>query len=903
MNGGGTANVNYQLDGIDHNDSYVSSNLPFPNPDAIQEFTLQSSSMTAEYGNSANVVDIVTKSGTNQFHGDVFEFIRNGQWNARDYFAPVQDTLRRNQFGGTVGGPIIKNQLFFFGTYQGTRTTQASAGVVMFVPTAAERQGNFGALCSAYDANGLCVNGDGTQLIDPVTGIPIAYNQILQPRLSQPALNMLQQIPLPNGPNGQITFPGPTTVLRDDQYMPKIDWDRGRNHLSGRYFYSKFTEPPNIVASQKNLLASDPNGNAVKVQTVALNDNYTMSPTLLFTTSFGWDSQVGGFLTGAASSLGNYGVQIAVPQIPQMANFAVGGYFHFKGNLTGNFNRGDKMVREAVTWQKGRHELIFGGQLTRINQNISNPFLQGGQFLFTGQLSGSNLADFMLGQASTFNQGAGQYTSFTGGPSNLFAQDNWQVNKKLALNLGLRWDPFWPYKEAHNRVDCYVPGQHSQRYPNAPTGIIYGGDPGCPAGSAMFSSIYNFAPRVGFAYSVDENTVVRGGAGIYYTPPQTSFANSITSNAPFAPSFSFSDVSFQDPYGSAGVANPFPAAFGGVVPGPTATFTLPMTVNTFQQNFHPTTLVTWNLLVEQQIRQNWSFGLSYVGNVGYDLSSNQEGGPNLNPAIYIPGQSTEANTQQRRINPNFGIVGVASSVNRSDYNALQVNLQRRLSRGLSIQANYTWSHQLDDFPPDTNLQTDPSDRHFDWGNSTDNVPNIFHLSGVWLIPHPDSTGFARRFVNGWELTSIVTWQNGFPFTLYSGVDNSFSGEGADRPDFIGSNLSQAMLPKQPRKQMIAEYFNTSLFAPNAVGTYGNIQKNALRGPGFFDTDLGLIKNTKITEKTTLQLRWEAFNAFNTVNFAPPGGTLGTSSFGAITSTAGPAGSTFRVLQFAGKISF
>jgi hypothetical protein len=904
VNGGGTANVNYQLDGTDHNDTYVNTNLPFPNPDAIQEFNLQLSNMTAESGNSANVVDIVTKSGTNQFHGDVFEFIRNGEWNARDFFAPTQDTLRRNQFGGSVGGPIEKDHLFFFGTYQGTRITQATAGIVDIVPTAAERQGDFGSLCSSYDANGLCNLSSGTQLRDPVTGAPFPNNQIPQSRLSQPALNLLQQIPTPSSQSGQLTFPGPTMVQNDEQYMPKIDWNRGRNRLSGRYFYSKFTEPADIGAGKTDLLRLDSNGNAVRVQTVSLSDNFAFSPTLLLSTSFGWDSQVGGSVTGAASSFGNYGIKVAVPQIPQMDGLNVGGYFSFASGHFGDFNRGDKTFREVLTWQKGSHELIFGGELTRLNQNITNTNGQGGSFNFTNQLSGSNLADFMLGQVSRFHQGGGQYSNYIGGIYGLFVQDNWQVTKRLALNLGLRWDPFWPYKEIHNRMNCYVPGEHSQRYPNAPTNIIYGGDPGCPAGEGMYSSVYDFAPRFGFAYGLDRNTVLRGGAGIYYTQPQSSFVNGITSSAPFAPAFTLTDVNFQDPYGSAGVTNPFPADFGGVIPGPDATFTLPMSINnTFQRNFHPATLATWNLLLERQFQQNWSLGLYYVGNVGYDLSSNQEGVHNLNPAVYIPGQSTEANTQQRRIDPNFGVIYETNSGYHSSYHSMQVDLQRRFSRGLSLQANYTWSHQLDDFPASKDLETDPFDRHFDWGNSLDDIPNIFHLSGVWEIPHPESSGLAGRAMNGWELTSIVTWQNGFPFTLYSGVDNSFSGEGYDRPDFIGSNISQATLPSRPRNEMIAEYFNTSLFVPNAVGTYGNIEKNILRGPRFFNTDLGLIKNTKLTEKTSLQLRWEVFNAFNTVNLNTPGNVLGTGKFGRITSTAGTPGATFRVLQFAGKITF
>ena len=465
------------------------------------------------------------------------------------------------------------------------------------------------------------------------------------------------------------------------------------------------------------------------MQTVAVNDSYAMSPNLLFTTSFGRDTQVGGSLTGAAKSFGNYGIQIAVPPIPQLASLAVSGYFGFNSSHTGNFNRGDKMVREVVTWQKGRHELIYGGQLTRINQNITNANTQGGEFTFSNKLSGSNLADFMLGQVSTFIQGAGQYQNYIGGIYGLFVQDNWRVNDKLTVNLGVRWDPFWPYTETHNRMNCYVPGEQSQRYPNAPRGMIFGGDPGCPTGKGMFSNIYNFAPRLGFAYSLGQSTVVRGGAGIYYTEPQTSYANGTVASAPFAPRFTFTDVSFQNPYASAGVVNPFPADFGGVVPGPTATFTVPTGIsNTFQRNFHVSTLATWNLSVEREFRKNLLFSLSYVGNVGYDLSSNQEGSQNLNPAIYIPGQSTEANTQARRIYPNFSTIDQTNSGYRSTHHALQVNLQQRLSHGVSILANYTWSHQLDDFPPNNGFNTDPFDVHFDWGNSLDNVPNIFHLS-------------------------------------------------------------------------------------------------------------------------------------------------------------------------------
>ncbi|HLJ16860.1 MAG TPA: hypothetical protein VKV15_20360 [Bryobacteraceae bacterium] len=212
--------------------------------------------MSAEYGNSAVVVNVVTKSGTNDFHGDLFEFLRNGDLNARNFFAPTQDTLKRNQFGGTVGGPILKNKLFFFFTYQGTRTTTAPSGAVSFVPTAAERTGDFSAL--------------STQLVDPVTSAPFPNNQIS--RLSAPALYFLQHIPLPNGPNGQLTYLGPTARTTDNQFMPKIDYITGKNQLSGRYFYTCYTQQPDSAAGKANALATDSSGNSVRAQTVSLNE-------------------------------------------------------------------------------------------------------------------------------------------------------------------------------------------------------------------------------------------------------------------------------------------------------------------------------------------------------------------------------------------------------------------------------------------------------------------------------------------------------------------------------------------------------------------------------------------------------------------------------------------------------
>ena len=887
VNGGGPGNINYQMDGASHNDTYVNMNLPFPNPDAIREFNLQSGNMSAEYGNSQNVVNIVTKSGTNEFHGDLFEFLRNGDLNARNFFAPVHDSLKRNQFGGALGGPIKKDRLFFFGTYQGTRIAQAAAGMVEFVPTQAERNGDFSAI--------------GAQIKDPVTGVLFPNNRVPQSRLSPAAQYFLQHIPLPNGPAGQLTFTGPRLLQHDDQFMPKIDYIAGRNQISGRYFYSKFTQPPDTGIATNNLLAMDSNGNQVRVQTVALSDTYSASPTLLFSTWFGWDSQVGGSLSGAPYSFSAAGVKIATPAIPQMDGLNVGGLFNFASSHYGAFNRGDYTIREVVTLERGRHELHLGGEVVRLSQDISNTNTQGGSFNFTQHLSGSNLVDFMLGQVSQFTQGAGQYQNLAGAQWSLFAQDNWKVNRTLVLQLGIRWDPYWPYTETRNRVPCFRPGSHSQRYPNAPVGLIYGGDPGCPSGSGYQSDLSNLGPRLGFAYTLDAKTVLRGGAGIYYTTPQSSQVNGTAATAPFAPRFNLIDVKFQDPWGSAGVPNPFPAQYGGgALPAADVKFTIPTSIsNTFPLHWHVPSVGTWNIMLERQMGNNLLISAAYLGNAGYHLSSNQNGVRQVNPAVYIPGSSAESNTQRRRLYPNLGNVYLYASDYNSNYHALQLDIKKRFARGLSLWANYTWSHQRDNFPPTNDVGTDPFNRNFDWGNSLDNIPNIFHFSGVWELPKARLSGVADKLINGWELTGIVTWQSGFPFSVFSGVDNSFSGIGDDRADFTGTTLSQAKLDQsRSHARLIQQFFNTSVFGANAVGTFGNAGKNILEGPRLFNTDMGLIKNTKLSERATLQFRAEFFNAFNNVNFRTPDHTVTDDTFGKITSAGDP-----RILQFALKVSF
>ena len=891
VSGMGTRAVNYQMDGAGHNDTYVNANLPFPNPDSIQEFSVQDQNLSAQYGLGGAVVNIVTKSGTNEIHGDMFEFLRNGDLNARNFFAPTHDTLKRNQFGASVGGPIVKDKLFYFGTYQGTRIRSTAQGENAQVPTMAERQGDFSDI--------------PTQIVNPATGVPYQGNQIPTTDFSAPTQFFLQDLPLPQGPGRLLTFAGPAVVQNDDQWLTKLDWSHGKSQLSGSYFWTRFDEPPDINAAKKNILAADGNGNRVKVRNLSLNHTYSYTPTLLFNTWFGWDAQTGGSLSGAPFGFPDAGINIAAPTPPEMS-LSVGGYFSFGTNHLGDFNRGDWTVHEDVTEQRGAHELHFGGDVVRLKNHLVNTFTMSGEFDFSDQLSGDNLTDFMLGHASHFLQGGGEFKDMHGVLYSGYAQDNWRFSPKLTLNLGLRWDPYWPYTEERGKVVCYEPGKKSQRYPNAPVGMLFGGsnhDPGCPAGFGSYSDLGNIAPRLGFAYKLDSRTVVRGGAGYYYAPPSTVSSNGFVDTAPFAPRFDeTSDISFVDPFGSLGIIpNPFPQQYGPTVPGQEATFTLPVSVyGTFELNYKVAQIAKWDLTVERQLGKNWLARAAYAGNKGTHLSTAVDGGANeANPALYIPGNSTEDNTQDRRANPEFGAVGLYSSLYNSNYNALQLGLENRISQNLSVLANYAWSKMIDNFGPFGGENTDPFNPRLDRSPSNDDVTQVFHLSGMWETPKLGVNGVAAGFLNGWELTSIITWRSGFPFQIYAGSDNSFSGLGLDRADFIGTSLSQARLnPNRSHGQLIQQYFNPAVFATNTVGTFGSSGRNILRGPGLFDTDFGLVKNVHLTERAAVQFRAEFFNFFNNVNFGQPDNSVADSTIGQIFSAGNP-----RILQFALKVSF
>ena len=902
INGGTSNGVAYLLDGVDYNDTYVNANLPFPNPDALQEFNVQTDNMSAVYGNAVGgVVNIITKSGTDSIHGVAFEFLRNYAMDARNYFAEAPDPLKQNQFGGALGGPIQKGKLFYFGSYQGTRTNTAQNGIIAFVPTAEERGGDFSALLPDL------------QLTDPGTGAPYLDNQIPGGQLNPVAHFLLQHIPLPNGPGRQLTYNAAAAIQNTDEYLAKLDYNFGKHHLSGRYFQINYNVPV-VLPPTSNVLAGNTEApQNLTLRNISVVDIYSITSRTLLSSYFGYTSQNGETLSAAPFNMADAGVKIAQPtNFKPPLNLYVGGNFDIAAQLgaVGQWNRGDQSLREVLTLSRNKHEIEFGGEAKRIRAPMGNIYQANGIFSFNNSLSGDNIADFMLGDLSYFTQGGGLYLDFTGINWSTFIQDDWKVNSGLTISAGLRWDPFVPYKDSEGRVACFDPGSQSTRFPNAPVGMIFGGshhDRGCPE-SSIYNNMSNFGPRVGFALRLtnDGKTSLRGGAGYYYEPPNTVAFEDVVGVPPFAPIVTLTGANLTDPYGSAGISNPFPAQFGPTNPGNAASF--PQNISftqIFDRHYRLPQVLTWNLTLEQGVGTNWLLRAAYLGNKASHLSGtgDQEAGLlAANPAVYVPGASTEANTQQRRKYPSFGFINMINSGVNSNYNAVQLTAERRFGSGLSLLSNFTWSRALNDFGPNgepgyAGTNSCSCGRSFDYGPDAGDVNKVAKISGSYTFPTVKSKGLLGRMANGWSLTGTADWHTGFPFTVFSDDDNSFSAMGADRAD-IQDGKAVTLHSGRSHADQINEWFNTTALVPNAIGTFGNAGKNALRGPRSFNTDLALLKDTKVDERFAFQFRAEFYNAFNNVNFSIPDGGLTDSGFGQITSAESP-----RILQMGLKAVF
>ncbi|MEW5974270.1 MAG: carboxypeptidase regulatory-like domain-containing protein [Acidobacteriota bacterium] len=876
INGGISTSNNYFLDGGSFIDPYFNAPQYFPNPDALQEFTIQTNSSSAEYGrNRSGVIAAVTRSGTNQIHGGLFEFLRNNHLNARNFFANKVSPYHQNQFGAYLGGPVLRNKLFYFGSWESYRQSGTPGVSTITTLSAEERRGNFSKL--------------GSPIMDPTTGQPFPGNIIPPDRLSSVNAKWLETyLPLPNGPSNTYT-----TSLKPgrnrDQYLGKVDWTASeKDRISGRYIQ---TDDEIVCAS---VLPGWCRGGPYPRKSFTANYDRTISATSLNNLVFTYNKTKFDLDTTLRFHWKDLGANIPVPSDGYTTTLWVGGRFFVETDFTFIHSRDSFEVSDSYSTVKGNHFLKLGGQISRHRTDLFNAFLSGGGLSYSGQYTGDGAADFVMGRLSYFQQTSLLRNALRQNGLAFYVQDDWKVTPRLTLNLGLRWDPWMGMSDRDNLLAAFRPGQQSTIYPNALQGMVYPGDAGIP-NTITGNDLNNFAPRVGFAFTPTGSNrfAIRGGYGIYFDHIRSISLNRFAQVQPFVLDVAVLDVDIADPFGG---KSPFPYT----VPKSDAdrkakSFVRPTSFTSFNPNFVAPYSQQWNLNIQFEPVRDYTVTAAYVGSKSSKLFMSR----NINAPRPRP-DASRANIQARRPFQDFIILEEEATDGYSQYHSMQLSLNKRFSRGFTILSSYTWAKNLGLTSPQTEGSQgprNPLNYNLDKARMGIDVAHRFVGSFVWRLPGEATfqNSPLRFLLAGWETSGIVTLQSGTPFSVYSGVDNSYFGIGADTADLIGN-------PKldtgRPRKELLARYFNTDAFTRNAPGTVGTAGLNILDAPGIATVDFGLNKDFQIHESHTIQFRSEFFNLFNRVNLGGPNTTQNSVNFGKIFSARDP-----RVIQFGLKYRF
>jgi Carboxypeptidase regulatory-like domain len=891
ISGGRGDSTAFYLDGALNEDVLTQIANVFPNPDAVQEFSIDTSTFSAKFaGLGGGVMNVVTRGGGNKFHGSAFEFLRNSALNGRNYFASSPDGLKRNQFGGAIGGPIHKDRAFAFFSYQRTTVRQNPINSAT-VLTAAQRSGDF--------------SSSSKQLVNPTTGAPYPGNKISPSAFDPIANNLVALLPVGAAGTGQLFYTS-RLIENDNQFVTRVDaTPTEKLHIYSSYLYDQLAEP-NPALPDNILTASTSSGvgaNSIWTsQFAVLNSTYTFAPNLTSTLVGSMSRRT----NLAKSSPGFPGWSQLGAQIPDLVtpgytalSLGITNYFSLAWTGIYRIPSTEGGFSNQWTWIRGNHTLEFGGDVLWSKVIKAQDYEGNGAYTFSNALSGDNALDFLLGKPSQFIQQASFYVVPTRMLPAAYLIDTWRVNNRLVLTLGVRWNPFVPVFDSAYRQEgifsatAYANGVRSRQYPTLAPGLLLAGDPGVPS-RVIDTNYHLFDPRVGFAWDVFGNgkTSLRAGYGLYQ---DQMTANMINLNySPFNVNVTVTNpASTANPY--QGQVDPFPI----VKPTPPSTpFQIPMAAGPFVPDMKPPTIQQWNLTMEQQVPFHTLFRLGYQGSSAYHLLGAIEG----NAAVYNPALTQKQNVSNYNARRPMGAYYQGLSLNEdigtSNYHALIASLQRQLGHGLTFLTGYRWSRCMTTADPtgfNSDVYATPV-RSADYGRCSYDVRNQFKASGVWQLPGTHfNYALANGLLSGWGLNGILTLRSGQPFTVLSGVDDSTSGIGKDRADLVGNpKISGA----QSHAQLVKAFFNVSAFAANALGTYGDTPRNFLTGPGYSDIDLSLSKSFKVTEGQSLQFRAEAFNLANRVNFSNPNATISSKSAGTITAANDP-----RILQFALKYLF
>ena len=941
VNGLWATNNNYLLNGFDNNEQQIGFELIEPPIDAIQEFKVQTNNFSADIGKGGAVVNVVTKSGTNRFHGSAFEFLRNSFMDAKNFFddptAPIPP-FKRNEFGGSFGGPIVHDRTFFFADYQGRRI-RTSETYLSPVPSPSEVDGNFSDLLTGpsptvivdpVTGNQFMGNGSQPNVISPCTS-PGGLSPIGQACLDPAALNTVALFPQPNvSPNvGNFFLYNPVNRNNQDAFDVRVDHQvTPKNNFFGIFSYGKVQDHnpdplPGIAGggsftgniSNKSLLAG-------------LSDVHAFSGTKINEVKAGYTRYVVDavpFFQGQQLA-----TQLGIPGVNDPNNPITGGLPNIQISGLNPLGNGDYFpetlkednyqLLDAFTYTRGRHSFKMGADLRRREHGffqVQNPH---GDFFYTGQFTGGNvpLADFLIGYTQSL------FRDTQTGPFGMrwwefgtYLMDDYRASNKLTLNLGVRYDVYTPMVEEHNRLANF---DFKTGYFVAP-----GVTPGTSRSGDVATNWRNFSPRIGFAYSLgnDNKTAIRGGYGIFYDEQadqnDTELAYNDLPGVYGSQSITVSTVS----------TTPAMVLSQGPPPISFSTITNP-TGRASAAYFHnPTTYIEeWNLNVEHQIAKDMLLQIGYEGTRGVHLTYLR----NLNQAT----QPLDSNFCPVPYNPNTCLSGLPTNFGRPYFatvpniaairteghdislinHGLQVRFEKRTSKGWSMLNSYTWQHTIGQATESEtpNADGEPQDTYNMRAERGDITPDFRHqFTSAWSYELPfgpgqrylQTPGGLGLLTGGWQLNGIISIYSGQAFTPYLSYDPTNTGSGGPRPDRVGDpyNFSNAPCGSQ---QNVNCWYNPAAFAipalaPGQVNAtdFGNAGRGSLRGPAFYNTDFSVFKDFKLKERGQLQLRGEIFNLFNTPQFALPNNLVDTPTAGQITSTLHES----RQIQVSVNVSF